>query len=278
MTHQIDGAYHYTQVRCPSLEAGLAEFKALLINLEAKGNPRTFVHFGDGDYFFLSQIPNGSARPGKRALSKAYSALDMVPFQNGFLKNDYVGVEKLEEENLRRFKAIFPIYTPDFPTEFLYILVANRWLFSQFRGRIGLIGASEKLDLIERLMSHKEYQEYLGIEKFNDYVRIPQKFACDDLGATVKSVSDQLRKTSSTVFLFGVGHVKGGLIHTLREAKDAIYLDVGGGIDAIAGIVDPNRPFMNNWKNHRLSRFDYSKIDFLQYSHTGNEILIDEKD
>ena len=35
-------------------------------------------------------------------------------------------------------------------------------------------------------MEAPQYQEYLGLEKFEDYISLPQKFACDDLEATEK--------------------------------------------------------------------------------------------
>ena len=39
--------------------------------------------------------------------------------------------------------------------EYGYGLVSNKWFFKEFSGKIGLIGASEKLYLIEKLMKYK---------------------------------------------------------------------------------------------------------------------------
>ena len=38
-----------------------------------------------------------------------------------------------------------------------------------------------KIQIIRNLMEYQEYQEYLGIDKFTDYIHIDQNFACDDL-------------------------------------------------------------------------------------------------
>ena len=51
----------------------------------------------------------------------------------------------------------------------------------------------------------------------------------------------------------------------MKKYKNAVFYDVGSGIDALAGIIDFERPYMGNWTNYRLRDFDYNKIDFLQY-------------
>ena len=78
-------------------------------------------------------------------------------------------------------------------------------------------------------------------------------------------VKEQLEKANNEtfIFLYGVGHVKSGLIHHLPKFKNAIYLDVGAGIDAIAGIIDPERPYAYGWNNYRMKNYNYSGIDLL---------------
>ena len=164
----------------------------------------------------------------------------------------------------------------DFPGEFVYGLTANKWLFHSFNNEIGIIGGKEKIELIHRLMEKNQYQEYLGIEKFNDYIEIPQKYACDDISKTRSLVEKQLNKSNSKIFLMGVGHVKSGLNHLLPKYKKAVFLDIGSGVDAIAGIVDKNRPYFNGWENHKLKNDSlYKDIDYLQFKFDGSEILID---
>ena len=79
------------------------------------------------------------------------------------------------------FNSLFPHRSVQIPAEYGYGLVANKWLTKSFSGKIGLIGADEKIDLIKQLIQRKEYKEYLGLDNFNDYIKIPQKFACDNL-------------------------------------------------------------------------------------------------
>ena len=41
-----------------------------------------------------------------------------------------------------------------------------------------------------------------------------------------------------------------------------MFLDIGSGIDAIAGVVD-KKPYLGNWANYRIKdNFDYSTITF----------------
>ena len=87
-------------------------------------------------------------------------------------------------------------------------MIANKWLFEVFSGKIGLIGASTKMEIIQNLMEAPQYQEYLGIDEFQDYISLPQRFSCDDLEATEKMVGEQLGKSTSKIFLMGMGHVK----------------------------------------------------------------------
>jgi hypothetical protein len=164
----------------------------------------------------------------------------------------------------------------DFPAEFGYGLVANKWIFKEFAGKIGLIGADRKIDIIENLMEADQYQEYLGIEKFEDYVRLPQQFACDDLDATERMVAEQLQKSTSKIFLMGMGHVKSGLINRLKKHKDAVFLDVGSAIDAIAGVIDVDRPYFGDWTNYQIDEPElYRGVDLLQYKGKGKIVTLE---
>ena len=250
-----------------SFQKEFIEFKDKLISLVNSDQSKTFYKFGDGDYFFLRRENVGSAQPGRRALSVPYHMLNNHhEFILGSLKNDYVTVE-IYPENRNHFHSIYPDRNIDYPAEFSYGLVSNRWIFEKFVGKIGIIGAYEKLVLINNLMQHKTYQDYLGIDKFNEYVCIPQRFACDNIAAVEGMVAKQLSSSpdETRIYLVGIGHVKSALTHRFKKYKNAIFLDVGSGIDALAGIIDEKRPYMGGWINHRLHNFDYNTIDFLQY-------------
>lgn len=252
----------------------LIEFKNLIINLVQNNEGKSFVHFGDGDYFFLKKQAVGSANPGKRALSIRYKKFNIKPFREGWDKADYHCVEYLEKNNRNMLKELYP-NQETIPTEYLYGLTMNKWFFKNFSGKIGLIGAGEKLNIIKKLMEHKEYRDYLCLENFNDYIEIPQKFACDNLDNTIEMVKKQLlnSKEETRIFLYGVGHVKSGLIHHLPRFKKALYIDIGAGIDGIAGLLDHDRPYAFSWINYRLKNYNYSNIDTLNYNYQNDKTL-----
>lgn len=257
----------------PLFQNELCEFKQKLIDSYESRIPLTIYKFGDGDYNFLRQVPIGSAQPGKRALSLDYSQIDMNRFIDGSKKCD-VYVCEILKRNRELFSEVFEGREPDYPAEFLYGLLANRWLLQNLGHKIGLIGANSKISIVKRLIGHSQYQDYLGISEFSDYISIPQKFACDNLEEVARSVQRQLEKSTSDVFLVGVGHIKSGLLHRLPYFRPAMYLDVGSGIDALAGIIDPYRPYFADWQNFRLRTPElYDSIDYLQYS-GGNEVYI----
>ena len=281
--YKIEGTINNDQNPCfldettyPKFQEELEKFKHLLIELVYLKEPKTFYKFGDGDYYFLNKIPTGSATPGRRALSKSYDDINHDAFVKGAQECDYYTCEIYPENRVNYLDVIQRQI--DFPAEFGYGLVANKWLLKTFAGQIGLIGAGSKLNIIKNLMEAPQYQEYLGLEKFEDYISLPQKFACDDLEATEKIVASQLMKSTSKIFLMGMGHVKSGLIHRLSKYRNAVFLDVGASIDALAGIIDIDRPYMGDWTNYQIDDVQlYKGIDFLAYDGKGKHIILERE-
>ena len=281
--YKIEGTINNDQNPCfhdetvyPKFQEELEEFKHLLIELVYLNEPKTFYKFGDGDYYFLNKIPTGSATPGRRALSKSYDEINHDAFVKGAQECDYYTCEIYPENRVNFIDVIQRRI--DYPAEFGYGLVANKWLLKTFAGQIGLIGAGSKLNIIKNLMEAPQYQEYLGLEKFEDYISLPQKFACDDLEATEKMVASQLIKSTSKIFLMGMGHVKSGLIHRLSKYRNAVFLDVGASIDALAGIIDIDRPYMGDWTNYQIDDVQlYKGIDFLAYDGKGKHIILERE-
>ena len=258
----------------PNFQEQLLEFKELLVNLVDTNQSKTFYKFGDGDYFFLKKQSVGSAAPGRRALSISYLDIDHQQFVEGSKLCDYYTCE-IYPLNRQRFSEVIDRKI-DYPAEFGYGLVANKWLLQTFAGKIGLIGANTKMNIIQNLMEAPQYQEYLGITKFEDYISLPQRFACDDLDATEKMVGDQLKNSTSKIFLMGMGHVKSGLIHRLKKYTDAVFLDVGASIDAIAGIIDVDRPFVADWVNYQIDERElYEDVDLLSYQGKCKHITLE---
>ena len=281
--YKIEGTINNDQNPCfhdettyPKFQEELEEFKHLLIELVYLNEPKTFYKFGDGDYYFLNKIPTGSATPGRRALSKSYDEINHDAFVKGAQECDYYTCEIYPENRVNYIDVIQRRI--DYPAEFGYGLVANKWLLKTFAGQIGLIGAGLKLNIIKNLMEAPQYQEYLGLEKFEDYISLPQKFACDDLEATEKMVASQLMKSTSKIFLMGMGHVKSGLIHRLSKYRNAVFLDVGASIDALAGIIDVDRPYAGDWTNYQIDDVQlYKGIDFLAYEGKGKHIVLERE-
>jgi hypothetical protein len=248
----------------PAFQENYLRFQALLVDAVARRRALTLYKFGFGDYHFLKGQSVGSAAVGMRALSKPYEAIGHERFVRGASRCDYYACE-IDPEHVQRCREVIdrPI---DFPAEYCYASVANRWLLRTFAGSIGLVGAHEKLAVVRELMQTREYRDYLGLERFEDYVGIPQTFACDDLQATEEACARQLSRSASRIFLVGIGHVKSGLLHRLTRYARAVFLDVGQGIDALAGVVDTEKPFFGGWVNHRVEELSvYDEIDYLSY-------------
>ena len=92
----------------------------------------------------------GSAKPGNRALSLPYSKIDLQSHRDGANKCDFYTCE-LYPENRKMFSEVIK-ETIDYPAEYGYGLVGNKWLMKEFQSCIGLIGAKPKLMLVEELM------------------------------------------------------------------------------------------------------------------------------
>ena len=149
----------------PNFQKKLEEFKSLLAKQVENNSGISYFKFGDGDYYFLKKQPKGSAKPGNRALSKKYWRINHKEFANGSKENDYFMCE-IMKQNREYFYELFS-KDFDFPGEFVYGLLSNKWLLKNFKNEIGIIGAKEKIEIINELMKRAEYQEYLGIDKFN---------------------------------------------------------------------------------------------------------------
>ena len=72
----------------------------------------------------------------------------------------------------------------------------------------------------------------------------------------------------------GIGHSKSALLYRFKKYTNAIFMDVGAGIDNIAGCININRPYAGDWTNYRIKDYDYSNIDYLRYSGEGKTIVL----
>lgn len=147
--------------------------------------------------------------------------------------------------------------------EAIYALVTTKWIFKNFKNEIGIIAGKEKIELIKELMQKPAYREYVGVDSFTDYIEIPQKGAADNVEQLADSFSNTLSKSKARIFIVGAGSSKMALIPLMQNYSNAVFIDVGAGIDALAGIVCQERPYFANWTNFRLKERDYSKVDFM---------------
>ena len=245
------------------------KFKQIVNEVILSDKSASILKFGDGDFYFLNGIPEGSAKPGRRALSRDYSEIDLPLFRNGWRSIDYLACE-IPISDRRRFFNISPDRAPDFPAEYLYASVANRWFTSNRDFEIAVIGGGQKIDLIEKLQKNSMYRDYLGITKDMHTIRIPQKFACDNIEATIESTISQVRESKARLFLVGVGHAKSALLPALSKAYPGVFIDIGSGIDALAGVIDVKRPYFGDWRNFQFrDPGEYMGVDYLQVQSFG---------
>ena len=54
------------------------------------------------------------------------------------------------------YKSVYGSKKIDYPMEFNYAIVLNKWVFKTFKNQIGLIGGCEKIKVIQELMKHQE--------------------------------------------------------------------------------------------------------------------------
>jgi hypothetical protein len=266
----VNGDYQYFDGSlCLDFYGLIEKFKRQVIDQVNEKENKSYVHLGDGEYYFLNKQAIGNSAPGKRHLNISYELLDLEPFKNGTLKNDYICTE-LNPLLRNEFKKLFQAKI-DFPTEIIYGLICSKWFTSTFKNKIGLIGAEPKLEVIKRLIEHDEYQKYLGTDFFVDYIGVPQKFCCDDIDKIEEIIAKQLSDSKSELFLFGIGISKLGLSWRFKKYHKAVYIDIGAGIDCFGGLIDYERPYAAGWTNYRLKEHDYSKLDTMYFKERAND-------
>lgn len=265
--YQIRDVTGHFRSKLQELQLGIEE--AVLFR-----QPLSVLKFGDGDYYFLRGIHVGSAAPGNRAISRPVPAELLRESRKSAISSSLMVCE-LPFSNRAMFKVVFPTRTPDFPAEFIYGLMSTAWFTKSFSAnKIGLIGASKKLRIISELLKYSEYQDALGIETFSDLIAVPDKFAADDPPGLLSYLTRELANSSADLFLVGLGHVKSWILPKLPRIYNAPFIDVGSGIDALAGIIDTGRPYMASWTNYQLpDRSLYEDVDYLNFN-GGNVKLL----
>ena len=125
------------------------------------------------------------------------------------------------------------------------------------------------MKVIQKLMEHEDYRTYLGVTSFTDYISVPERFTANDPNAVFDSIKEQIRNSKAKVFLFGMGIGKLAIAHKFKDLSNAVFLDVGCGISALAGTTSIERPYFGSWINFRLHGWDYSRMDPIDFRDTS---------
>ena len=167
---------------------------------------------------------------------------------------------------LNEYNILFPDRKMDFPMDIIYGLFANRWILEMFKNKIALIGGDEKMNVIKSLMKHEEYRNYIKNDFFLDYISVPERFSCDNTDELIQNIGAHVKKSTAEIFLFGIGIAKMAIAHKLKEYKNAIFIDIGCGMSALAGTCSTDRPYFGSWINYRLRDYDYKNIDPMDFN------------
>ena len=104
------------------------------------------------------------------------------------------------------------------------------------------------------------------MKEFASYLKIPQKFACDNHSQVFSNLKNEILSSDCRFYLAGVGHLKSAILSPIAKETGSVIIDIGSGIYALSGVISSHRPYFAAWTNFQASKeFDYSKIDYLQY-------------
>lgn len=273
-SYDIEHPCYNIESTWPSFQSDFSNFKQIILDSVRDKSPKLFLRVADGEFRFLEKRVEGTNIP-RRHLSKNINSIDLSKFWEGIRGSDFL-LTQLYTEWTDDFKRVIDFRPIDFPMEFAYSIVANKWIFNQFPTTIGIIGGSEKISLIKELMKREEYRNYLGVESFSDYIEVPERFSCDDPENLERMIGESLSKSRADIFIFGIGVSKLAVAHKFKNYKNSVFIDVGCGISALAGTTSLERPYFGKWTNFILNGYNYSEIDRIDYLDTAgkNEIIL----
>ena len=252
---------------------GYGVFLDELDRLYASDHGSFVVRVNDGEFHFLRGSDTGNAVPGRRHFRQLLPESTRMEFRSALEKAHLVGVNMnwswrddfITQEGLRG-RVI--------PAEYIYAGLASGHLIRKYPS-LGIIGAEEKIDLIRRLLGWQEFREYVGLHESVEMIGIPQKFAGNATEEIAQYLISKVSESDRRLFIFGMGIAKLGIAERLARETGRFFLDVGIGVDALAGIVDPYRPYMGAWKNFQLLASDaYADVDFCQVGTFGNRVIL----
>ncbi len=250
---QLDGKEYNDPKYWPTFQE---DWKKFLQMIQENKNC-VFMRIYDGELLFLQRKKAGNI--GRRHCNQNLKRKNLTPFQQGIEDVDYLCLQ-LNDQFTKKYNSMFtrPI---DFPMEFCYAIVTNKWIFQQYPKEIALIGGNEKMRIIQDLMKYKEYRDYLGVKEFTDYISVPERYACNDPDKLLEQLEPQIKNSKAKVFLYGIGISKLAIAPYFRYIKQGTYIDIGCGMSALAGFASINRPYHGSWINHRIKDYNFKNTD-----------------
>ena len=233
--------------------------------------PYVILRVYDGEFLFLQKQVGGNGP--RRHYSKQLTDDFVKPFKDGCYKVDLISVQ-LNIGMEQKYNNIFPDRPMEFPMDIIYGLVANRWLFKTFKNNITLIGGHEKMRVINDLMKYDEYKEYIGNDYFCDYISVPERHSCDNVQALVEDIGPQIANSRAKLFLFGIGISKMAIAWQFKNYKNAVFVDIGCGMSALAGACSTNRPYFGSWINYRLKNYNYGSMDPMDFNINNDNVKV----
>lgn len=253
---QLDGIEYNDPNFWPTFQEDYQTF----LNIIKQNKHCVIMRIYDGELLFLKRKQVGNIP--KRHCSQDLRKKDLEPFIKGVINVDYLCIQ-LNINFMNEYKKQFNRKI-NFPMEFCYCIVMNKWIFKQFpKNEIALIGGFEKMKIIETLMKYQEYKEYLGIESFTDYISVPERYASNEPEQVLEQISPFIKNSKAKIFLFGIGISKLAIAPLFKKIKQATFIDIGSGMSALAGFASIDRPYHGSWINYRIKHYDYKNIDIM---------------
>jgi hypothetical protein len=158
----------------------------------------------------------------------------------------------------------FPILKPPkYNLETVYCLVSTRLIFKMFPSEIMIVGGKEKIEAIKILEEYTDYKNYIGISKFCGFVEVPKIGAADNEQLVIDDIIDSYNIYKPKIILLGIGSSKLYIMPILKSKINAIIIDIGAGIDALAGVISQDRPYFANWINYSSKKINYDQMDMM---------------
>ena len=78
----------------------------------------------------------------------------------------------------------------------------------------------------------------------------------------------------SNQYLFIEDYIRLELDHHFKTMKNAVFIDIGCGMSALAGTTSIERPYFGSWINYRLNNYNYSNMDPIDYNDNNGKNTI----